>query len=146
MSIGIPVFQSPTFKCGMHQALEVNSYYIKNKSSYLWWEKKILVFAGDLLESWHTRLHYITILSWDFKAGRCAESSKGNSVLPTAWEGKRVRDALSTELKENTYSSLTMTAKHHTNSPTHESNFSQKDIQLHLKKHEPWQAPLCTSL
>lgn len=86
-----------------------------------------------------------TFLMWDCKDDDSAESSEGNPVLPAPCKGNGIRGTLSTDPKENTHSYLTRTAKRSINSPTNESNFFQKDIQPHLKKHKPWQFPSRTS-
>lgn len=77
-----------------------------------------------------------TFLRWDFKGDGCAESSEGDPFLPTA--SKRVRRALSTELKENT---LTVAPKDHRYSTTVENTFFQKDIPTSSQKTQGNESP-----
>jgi len=70
-----------------------------------------------------------TFLRWDFKGDGCADSSKGNPVLPTACEAKWVRGALGIELKANTHPYTIVTPEGHRNSPANETS-SKRTLKL----------------
>lgn len=84
-----------------------------------------------------------TFLRWNFKGDRCAESSEGDPVLPTASKRKRVRSAMSTEPKENTLIPY-HAPKDHRYSITGENNFFQKNIPTLSQKNTSHRKP-CTS-